>query len=79
MTLEEISREALQLEEGEQVELAYRLMDHVRSVPSDGFQTEEVRREWLHEVTKRTAALRAGTSVPSPLSDVMSRLRSKKA
>ena len=74
MTIDELTREALQLDSSNRATLARELL-----VSLDDLPESEVERLWLEEAERRREAAQAGKAALIPMDEVFALARSKRA
>jgi hypothetical protein len=74
MTIDELKREALQLDSSNRASLARELL-----VSLDDLPAAEIERLWLEEAERRREAVRSGNVVPVPMDEVFAQARASRA
>ena len=74
MTIDELKREALQLDAATRAELARDLL-----VSLDDLSEAEVERLWLEEAVRRDEEMASGNGKPIPMDEVFAELRATRA
>ena len=74
MTIEELKREALQLDASGRADLARALLQSLDDSPAP-----EVERFWLEEAERRRVAVKVGDVVPIPMDEVFAGARAARA
>lgn len=74
MTIDELKREALQLDSSSRADLARELLESL-----DGLPEPEVERLWLEEAERRRLEVQAGNVLPIPMDEVFARARAARA
>ena len=74
MTIDELKREALQLDAATRAQLARDLL-----VSLDDLSEAEVERLWLEEAVRRDVEMASGTVKPIPTDEVFAELRATRA
>jgi putative addiction module component (TIGR02574 family) len=70
MTIDELKREALQLDPSVRADLARELLESLDDLPEP-----EVERLWLEEAERRRADVQAGKVIPIPMDEVFAKAR----
>jgi Putative addiction module component len=73
MTIDELKREAMQLDPGGRAHLAHELLDSL-----DSLTEVEVEQLWLEEAARREAELDTGTAVTTEASEVLRQARARR-
>jgi putative addiction module component (TIGR02574 family) len=74
MTIDELKREALQLDPSVRADLARELLESLDDLPEP-----EIERLWLEEAERRRADVRAGKVIPIPMDEVFAKARAARA
>ena len=74
MTIDELKREALQLDPSVRADLARQLLESLDDLPGP-----EVERLWLEEAERRRADVQAGKSTPIHMDEVFAKARAARA
>jgi putative addiction module component (TIGR02574 family) len=74
MTIDELKREALQLDPSVRADLARELLKSLDDLPEP-----EVERLWLEEAERRRADVQAGKVIPIPMDEVFAKARAARA
>ena len=74
MTIDELKRQALQLDPSVRADLARELLESLDDLPEP-----EIERLWLEEAERRRADVQAGKVVPIPMDEVFARARAARA
>jgi len=74
MTIEELKREALQLDPSARASLARELLGSL-----DDLSEAEVERLWLEEAVRRDEEMASGKVTPIPMDEVFAELRANRA
>jgi hypothetical protein len=73
MTIDELKREALQLDPETRADLAHVLLNSL-----DTLSDAQVERLWLEEAARRDAELDAGTATARPADEVLAQARARR-
>ncbi len=73
MTIDELKREALQLDPETRADLAHVLLNSL-----DTLSDAQVERLWLEEAARRDAELDSGTATARPADEVLARARARR-
>jgi hypothetical protein len=74
MTIDELKREALQLDPSVRADLARELLEILDDLPES-----DVERLWLEEAERRRADVQSGKSIPIHMDEVFARARAARA